>query len=171
MKKYILLSVLLFLSFLSCKHSVKEQPKSNINVPKLAVNKVVQTIDYKSKNNILVCAHRSYHKNAPENSLQSIKNAIILGIDLVELDVRTTKDSVLVLMHDDSIGRVSTGKGKLNDFTFKELQNFSLKIEDSVTPYKIPKLSDALKTAKGKVIPNLDIKDLDFKALYALLCE
>ena len=52
-----------------------------------------------AKNKIIVIAHRGDHTMAPENSLLSIQNAIDDGVDYVELDIRTTQDSQLVLMH------------------------------------------------------------------------
>jgi glycerophosphoryl diester phosphodiesterase len=134
-----------------------------------ATNTAIATLSNRSKDNILVCAHRSFHTNAPENSLQSIKNAILAKIDIIEIDVRTTKDSVLVLMHDKDIDRITTGKGLVKNYTFSELQQFNLKMKDSVTLDKIPLLEDALKMAKGKVIVNLDLKAVNYKQLYQML--
>lgn len=132
-------------------------------------NKVIKEIEKKSQKDILVCAHRGFHKNAPENSLKSIQDAINANIDIVELDVRTTQDSVLVLMHDDAVDRTTTGKGSIKDYLYQELLELNLKIGDSVTTHKIPKLKDVLLLAKDKVILNLDLKDLDISSLYRLL--
>ena len=143
--------------------------KSNTIVKNDTSNAAVEKIVGLSKDNILVCAHRSFHTNAPENSLQSIKNAILAKIDIIEIDVRTTKDSVLVLMHDKDIDRITTGKGLVKNYTFSELQQFNLKMKDAVTKEKIPLLEDALKMAKGKVIVNLDLKAVNYKQLYQML--
>ena len=143
--------------------------KSNTIVKNNTSNTAIEKIAGLSKENILVCAHRSFHTNAPENSLQSIKNAIQAKIDIIEIDVRTTKDSVLVLMHDKDIDRVTTGKGLIKNYTFLELQQFKLKMKDSITLDKIPLLEDALKMAKGKVIVNLDLKAVNYKQLYQML--
>lgn len=132
-------------------------------------NSALKTITSKAKKNILVCAHRSYHNNAPENSLSSILKAIEAKIDIIEIDVRTTKDSILVLMHDSDIDRVTNGKGKIKNYTYQELQKFNLKSNDSLTTEKIPLLIDALKLSKGKVIPNLDLKAVNYKQLNQLL--
>lgn len=134
-------------------------------------NEVIEKIIKKSDSNILVCAHRAYHKNAPENSSKSIQDAIEAHIDIAEIDIRTTKDSVLVLMHDDSIDRTTTGKGLLKDYSYDELKEFNLKINDSITLHKIPKLSDILLLAKGKIILNLDLKDIEPLSFYMLLKE
>lgn len=134
-------------------------------------NGVIEKIIKKSDSNILVCAHRAYHKNSPENSLKSIQDAIEAHIDIAEIDIRTTKDSILVLMHDDYIDRTTTGKGLLKDYTYSQLQEFNLKINDSVTSYKIPKLSDILVLVKDKIILNLDLKDIKPLSFYMLLKE
>lgn len=161
--KTITIGYLLFLgiSLFSC-HSAKDVKNDTTNA---AIEKIAEL----TKDNILVCAHRSFHTNAPENSLQSIKNAIQAKIDIIEIDVRTTKDSVLVLMHDKDIDRITTGKGLIKNYTFSELQQFNLKMKDSVTLDKIPLLEEALKMAKGKVIVNLDLKAVNYKQLYQML--
>lgn len=166
MKTKFLYLLISFLTVVACK-TVTTSSNSN----QVSQNYILENLKKETENNILVCAHRSFHKYAPENSIQSIKNAIDAKIDFVEIDVRTTKDSILVLMHDDSIGRVTTGKGFIKDYTYKELQKFHLKIGDSVTTEKIPLLGDALKLAKGKVIPNLDLKAVNYKQLYDMLKE
>lgn len=143
--------------------------KNNITVKNDTSNAATEKIVELSKENILVCAHRSFHTDAPENSLPSIKNAIQAGIDIVEIDVRTTKDSVLVLIHDKDIDRITTGKGLVKNYTFSELQQYNLKMKDSVTLDKIPLLEDALKMAKGKVIVNLDLKAVNYNQLYQML--
>jgi glycerophosphoryl diester phosphodiesterase len=159
--RYILI-VILFLFISACKKKSKQQIKKNY---------VIEKINSLSKNSILVCAHRSFHKNSPENSLQSINDAIEANIDIVEIDIRTTKDSVLVLMHDKTIDRTTTGTGLVKDYTYFELQEFNLKISDSITPHKIPLVVDALKILKGKLIANLDLKAVDYKQLYQMLQE
>lgn len=143
--------------------------KSNKVVKNKSTNAAIEKIANLTKNNILVCAHRSFHNNAPENSLLSIKKAIEANIDIIEIDVRTTKDSVLVLMHDNDIDRMTNGKGKINQYTYQELQKFNLKSNDSITNEKIPLLLDALKLSKGKVIPNLDLKAVNYNQLHQML--
>lgn len=143
--------------------------KTNNNETRNLENQIVENIKQKTKQQILVCAHRAFHTFAPENSIQSITNAIGAKIDFVEIDVRTTKDSMLVLMHDKSIDRTTTGKGLVKDFTYKELQQFNLKIGDSVTQQKIPLVKNALKLSKGKIIPNLDLKAVKYMQLYTML--
>ena len=76
---------------------------------------------------VLVAAHRGAHLGNFENSIASTKEAIRLGVDIVEVDVRTTKDGHLVLMHDASIDRTTTGKGKVEEMTLLEIRRYRLK--------------------------------------------
>lgn len=70
-------------------------------------------IDVRSfpRDKVMVVSHRGDWRHAPENSLWSIKCAADAGADVVEIDVSLTKDSILVLMHDKTIDRTTTGKG------------------------------------------------------------
>ena len=66
--------------------------------------------DYSS---VIVASHRGDWRNFPENSLEAIDNAIKMGVDIVELDVQRTKDGQLILMHDATLNRTTTGKGAI----------------------------------------------------------
>lgn len=111
---------------------------------------------------ILVCAHRADHENAPENSLKSVTDAIANGIDMVEIDVRETKDGELVLMHDATIDRTTNGSGKVSDYLLKDLRKFNLyKNNGTLTDLTIPTLQEVLLAARGKIYIDLDI---DLKA-------
>lgn len=107
---------------------------------------------------VLVAAHRADHEVYPENSIPAIQSAIDKGIDIVELDIRETKDGVLVLMHDESIEKKTDGKGKVSELTFAELQAFQLKREGIVSREKIPTFESALQLAKGKIMIDIDFK-------------
>jgi len=107
---------------------------------------------------VLVAAHRASHLSYPENSLPSIQDAIKLGVDIVELDVKVTKDGVPVLMHDGTINRTTTGTGKPSDYTLEELREFRLRHKGVVTDETIPTFDEALKLVKGKVMVDIDLK-------------
>ena len=70
----------------------------------------------------LIWGHRGASGYAPENTLPAFKLAADMGADGVELDVQMTSDGVLVVCHDETIDRTSTGAGWLKDFTFEELR-------------------------------------------------
>jgi len=81
-----------------------------------------------------------------------------LGIDIVELDIRFTKDRKMVLMHNKTIDGTTNGKGLVTDYTFEEIRKFRLKHKNVVTEEVIPTLEEALLAAKGKILIDLDIK-------------
>lgn len=107
---------------------------------------------------VLVAAHRGAHLEAPENSMASFRKAIDLGIDIIELDVRCTKDGKLVLMHDKTVNRTTNGSGPVDSFTFDEIRKLRLKHNGKLTGEQIPTLEEALLLAKGKILVDLDIK-------------
>lgn len=75
--------------------------------------------------NINVWAHRGASGYAPENTLEAFDLAIKMKSDGIELDVQLTKDGELVVIHDETIDRVSNGSGLVKDYTLKELKNFN----------------------------------------------
>ena len=74
-----------------------------------------------SKHRLVVIAHRGNHVNFPENTLASYKAAITAGADYVEVDLRTTKDGHLVVLHDSKVDRTTNGLGKISDMTLEEV--------------------------------------------------
>ncbi len=123
-----------------------------------------------SNKNILVVAHRADWKNAPENSRLAVLNAIDMGVDIIEIDVRKTKDGKFVLMHDKTVNRTTNGKGRVSDLTLEQLLKLHLKGPDgSLTEERIPTLHDILEQCKGKVLVNLDKVDRYFNELTPIL--
>jgi glycerophosphoryl diester phosphodiesterase len=111
---------------------------------------------------VMVAAHRASHKAHPENSISAIKHAIELGVDIVELDVKTTRDGIPVLMHDGTIDRTTNGSGKVEDNTLSELKALSLKKPDgTLTSETIPTFEEALKAIHGNIMVDIDLKTDD----------
>jgi glycerophosphoryl diester phosphodiesterase len=111
-------------------------------------------------NKIMVCAHRATALDTPENSLAGIQKAIDNNIEMVEIDIRLTKDGQLVLMHDASIDRTTNGSGNVSNYTLQQIKQFNLRNENGVvTNEKIPTLDEVFAMARGKVFINLDIND------------
>lgn len=108
----------------------------------------------------LISAHRGgAEPGYPENAIETFERSAKRQPLIIECDVAITKDSVLVLMHDDKLDRTSNGKGYIKDYTFKELQEFRLKDnEGELTAFRIPSLEKALEWGAGKVIFTLDVK-------------
>lgn len=119
---------------------------------------------------VMVVAHRGDWRNAPENSVWAIKKAIEAGVDMAEVDLTLTKDSVLVLMHDLTIDRTTTGKGKPSDYTLAEIRKFYLRDgAGHATRMVVPTLEEILEVSNGKIFLNLD-KGFDYIGLvYPLL--
>lgn len=74
----------------------------------------------------LVWAHRGASGYAPENTLEAFQKAIDLKSDGIELDVQMTKDGKLVIIHDETVNRVSEAKGRVKDFTYKEIRKLNV---------------------------------------------
>lgn len=111
-----------------------------------------------SSSTVLVAAHRAAHNEYPENSLDAIRKSIELGVDIIEIDVKVSKDGVPFLMHDRTMDRTTTGKGDPEELTWEELQQFNIVDKGKTTSLKIPTLEDALELADGKILVDLDLK-------------
>lgn len=108
----------------------------------------------------MVSAHRGGpYPGIPENSIEAFENVIRHTPAIIEFDVAMTRDSVLVLMHDNTVDRTSTGKGKVADLDFAAVRQLYLVDRDGrQTNFRIPTLDEALSWAKGKVLLTVDIK-------------
>ncbi len=108
----------------------------------------------------LVSAHRGGpDTDYPENAIETFQRVASKMPAIIECDIALTKDSVLVLMHDETLDRTTTGKGKVNRYTLAELKELHLKDPaGTVTNYRIPTLEETLKWGVGNVIFTLDVK-------------
>jgi glycerophosphoryl diester phosphodiesterase len=77
-----------------------------------------------SSSNQLIIAHRGAAGHAPENTLSAVRKAIEMHADAVEIDVRQTRDSQIVAMHDEDVDRTTNGKGDVRELTLRELKQF-----------------------------------------------
>jgi glycerophosphoryl diester phosphodiesterase len=96
----------------------------------------------------LIAAHRGGAGLAPENSLTAFRGALALGADALELDVHLTADGEVVVIHDATLERTTTGRGAVADATLAQLRTLHLKARDgSVTADSVPRLADVLDLA------------------------
>ncbi len=121
----------------------------------------------------IVSGHRGGKEdNLPENSIAAFENTLKYTPSFFEIDPRLTKDSVIILMHDATLERTTTGKGKVSDYTWAELQQLHLKDADgNVTSHRIPTLEEAIDWAKGKTILSLDYKVVPYSMTAALIAK
>lgn len=101
-----------------------------------------------------VVGHRGAAGLEPENTLRSIRRAIDIGVDAVEVDARRSKDGELVIMHDPAVDRTTNGKGKVSSFTLKELKTL-----DAGKGEKIPTFDELISAVKGKAGLFVEIKE------------
>ena len=119
----------------------------------------------------IISGHRGSHiAGYPENAIETFEYVLKYTPAFFEIDPRLTKDSVIVLLHDATLDRTTTGKGKLADYTWEEVKQLRLKDRDGkVTPYRIPTLQEAIDWARGKTVLNLDKKDVPMEMTAALI--
>ena len=158
MKKQILFFVLLLV--LACKQETKLNQSHNKIVRE---STLLGQFMYDSQSNPLISVHRGGKGlvNYPENCLETMQYVHSIIPDAIfEIDISQTKDSILVLMHDNSLDRTTTGTGLIKNKTFKELQNLRLQDDfNNLTSYSIPLFEDVLKWAlKNRVVLTIDIK-------------
>ena len=122
---------------------------------------------YSPDRDIIISGHRGgMMPGYPENCIESCEKTLSLMPTFFEIDFSFTADSIPVLMHDLTIDRTSTGKGKVSDYTYAQLQEFNLvDREKKVTPYKIPTLKQMLEWGKDKVVFNFDNKYINTKGV------
>ena len=124
---------------------------------------------------LMSCLHRGEMVYYPEDSIEGIISAIMLGGDMVEIDPRVTKDGVFVLLHDSTLTRTTdfaekAGKNGLpespylQDWTYDQLMQLNLKMGSggdgaAVTPYKVPTLDEAIKVCANRIFIRLDVKE------------
>lgn len=156
-KRLIKLFVLLSTTILLCCAF-----NNKLNAQSRTVDDVINVIKHKSQfpNYVLVAAHRGYWADYPENSLGAYRMAIEIGADIVEMDVRLTKDDEMVVFHDACLDRVTTGCGRLRDANWSDVRQMQLMMPDgTITQDHIVSLTEALDSLKGKAVTSIDIKE------------
>lgn len=120
---------------------------------------------------VSVISHRGDWRNTPENSIRAIQNCIDLGVNMVEIDIKKTKDNELILLHDKTLDRTTTGKGLPQDYTLAEIKQMRLRNGAGVaTSHQIPTLEEAMIVAKGKIWVKID-KGYDYFDLVEKVLE
>ena len=148
------MKLFLFLPFLYIFGAFCEQSDPETDT---RAERIVKTLHDTSSKSVLVASHRGDWRTFPENSLPAIRSAIDKGVDIIEIDLKMTSDSVLILMHDASIDRTTTGRGRVCDITFDSICKVSLRAgQGAPTHWKVPTLEEALLLCKGRAVVNID---------------
>ncbi|MFV1963689.1 MAG: glycerophosphodiester phosphodiesterase [Acidimicrobiia bacterium] len=110
-----------------------------------------------------IIAHRGDSGPAPENTWLAIERAIDIGVDMVEVDVRLTKDGVPVLLHFERLEHTTTGSGLLADHTWEEIQRLDAGAwkGPEFAGERVPSLEDVLDLTRGRAPLNLDFQTSD----------
>jgi len=111
---------------------------------------------------ITLIAHRGFSADAPENTLQAIEKAGEAGFKMVEFDIRQTVDGIWVVSHDDKLDRMTNGKGRISEMTYREILDFTLDNGANIEKFdkiRIPTLEAALNACMTSgVMPVIEIK-------------
>lgn len=112
---------------------------------------------------IVVGDHRGAMQLAPENTLAAFKKSIELGMDMTEIDVRTTRDGKLVVIHDGTVDRTTDGKGAVHRMTLAELRKLDAGrwFAPQYAREKIPTFKETLELCKDKIRVKVDVKVAD----------
>jgi glycerophosphoryl diester phosphodiesterase len=151
----ILFVVLLILPYLKSHFSDRYYYVNFQNIEELQ-----QYLSYTRNEIPLIGAHRGGPMPGyPENAIETFQHTLRYAPCLIECDVRKTKDDILIMMHDETLNRTTTGKGKVSDYTYAELEKLSLvDNEGIVTEFKIPSFAEVLRWGKNKAIIEVDSK-------------
>ena len=106
-----------------------------------------------------IVAHRGASSSHPENTLQSYEAALDAGADVIECDVRVSRDGIAVIMHDEDVGRTTDGEGFVNELTLAELKRLDAS-KGLGQRSEIPTLREVLELADGRAGINVEIKNM-----------
>jgi len=123
-----------------------------------------------TKHKLVVISHRGNHVDVPENTLASFREAIRAGADYVEVDLRTTKDGHLIVMHDGTVDRTTNGSGKVSDLTLAEMKELKV-VDKNKKKHRVPEFKEVLKECKNRINIYLDFKEADVAQTFKQIRE
>ncbi|MFX1385874.1 MAG: glycerophosphodiester phosphodiesterase [Promethearchaeota archaeon] len=107
----------------------------------------------------LYIGHRGTRTDFDENTFNAFKKAIEFGANCVEFDVRETKDGKLIILHDSTLDRTTTGSGQIKDINYGSIAEFKTKNHYE----NIPLLSEVLDLLKNKTQFMIELKEDNIK--------
>ena len=116
----------------------------------------------------LLIGHRGYPTLCPENTLASFEGAMQAGCDMIELDVTLTRDRKVVVIHDDTLDRTTTGKGPVRGHALEEIKALDAGswFNARFAAERVPELFEVLRQTAGRCMLNIEIKESAFEADY-----
>lgn len=120
-------------------------------------------IDKIKKKDFEVIAHKGASGYAPENTLAAFQLALDMGVDMIEVDVRHTKDEEIIVFHDQTLDRTTNGTGDVHDYTLEEIKEFDAGswYDSKFADERIPTLKEVLDLVDGKCKVLIEIKHMD----------
>ncbi|AWL08052.1 Glycerophosphodiester phosphodiesterase [Aquirufa nivalisilvae] len=164
MKKNIWLMALTMASIMSCQRSISPNQ--------------MEAWSFKSQQKLRISAHRGNSGLAPENTLATFQKTLDMGVDFIEIDVRTSKDNQLVILHDGTLNRTTNGTGPIANLTLAEIKQLKANKgwEGQFPDERIPTLEETLqlvekwnKQKNTKTYIYVDCKQVDPKPLLKLM--
>lgn len=158
-RRYSHLCAGLLLVATACASSVS--PGADVPAPSLAPSDIAAFFDcLREQGHTVVAAHRGGPvPGYAENAIETFAYTTSRVPALLEIDIERTKDDVLVLLHDDTLDRTTTGTGPVRALTFEEVRALQLRDENgAVLDARVPTLREALDWAAGRAILELDVK-------------
>ncbi len=119
-------------------------------------------VGFEDSDQVIIVAHRGAMTEKPENTLIAFRHAITQGADIVEIDLWTSSDGYLFILHDPTLDRTTNGTGYATDYTIDELQNLDAGswFGERWTGERIPSFKEVLQWATEEdVILLLDLKE------------
>jgi len=114
------------------------------------------------KQAVIVC-HRGASLVAPENTFASLEEAVELGAEVVELDIRPSKDGILYVMHDATVDRTTNGKGRISDLVSSDIDALDAGswFGPEFAGERVPRLDSFLDACRGRIATFVEIKEGD----------
>ncbi|WP_299471124.1 glycerophosphodiester phosphodiesterase family protein [uncultured Roseibium sp.] len=111
----------------------------------------------------LIVSHRGACRCAPENTFASLEKAIDLGADVVELDVRPSRDGVLYVLHDATVDRTTDGAGRISELTSTDVDQLDAGawFAPEFAGERVPRLEAFLDACRGRIGTYVEIKEGD----------
>lgn len=175
----IALLCLLFLT-ISCRQAPQDitdapLPNQTLKTMSIAPGELPALMVPDSRLMPMISAHRGGRNipGYPENSLEVFAYTLQYTPAMLECDINVSADGVLLLMHDNSLDRTTTGTGRVQDTPWSEMETLYL-VDDNgeTTSFRIPTFAQALDFAKGKALLSVDVKrGVDFRQVVKLIEE